>query len=279
MIKFFKNKKGETILETIIAVSILAIGVTLSSTLMASSLRNINTSKNRVIAVNIAREGIEAVRNIRDTNWLKFSGNARECWNHMPGNLIDSPVDDPDYCSDVCNGATPIAPGDYIVYKAEGTGGGVPLCTSVQRWRLHSPVETLLAPINASNSLLYQVDIEPVDVDTDGDGDFDNDKDIYNHLPVLVTNPANDALGRANAQRTNFSRVITIEYLENTPAALPNDSIDTDIEWNNLDAIGQSLLNRIRVTSKVTWIRGGAEHSVTLKTHLTDYLGRDDLDS
>jgi len=40
---------------------------------------NINV-KNRIIALNIAREGFEAVRNLRDTNWLKYSGDRRQKW-------------------------------------------------------------------------------------------------------------------------------------------------------------------------------------------------------
>ncbi len=261
-----KSKAGETILETIIAVSVLAIGVTLSSTLMASSLRNINTSKNRVIAVNIAREGIEAVRNIRDTNWLKFSGNVRECWNHMPSSL--EPLDD---CLESCNGGAPIIPGDYIVYKAEGTGGSASDCNTIQRWRLKPVADIGTDPDVFSNSLLYQMDIEPVDIDTNNDGIFDNDRDIYNHLiSVLPDVSNNDALGRKNAQRTSFFRVITIEYLEN------NGTVINSTNWASSD---QDKLNRMRITSKVTWTRGSAEHSVILKTHLTDYLGRDDLDS
>lgn len=262
MRNIFKNIKGETIIETIIALSVLAIGVTLSSTIMASSLRNINTSKNRVIAVNIAREGIEAVRNIRDTNWLKFSGNARGCWNQIP-QILDGVT-----CAETCNGSTPITPGGYIVYKAEGTGGSSTNCNTIQRWRLEKKGNIGVNPNTISNSTLYQVDIEPVDVDTDGDGTFDNDKDIYNHLITLPTNSTDDALGRANTQKSPFSRVITIEYLENDGTVVTT--------WPNSD---EDKLNRIRVTSKVTWIRGSAEHSVTLKTHLTDYLGRDDLDS
>ena len=273
MIKLFKKNKGETILETIIAVSILAIGVTLSSTLMASSLRNINTSKNRVIAVNIAREGIEAMRNIRDTNWLKFSGNARQCWNHLPSEL------DPGTCAEICDSITPpIIPGDYIVYKAEGIGGNSTDCNTVQRWRLKAVEKIGTDPDFFSNSVLHQVDIEPIDIDTNGDGIFDNDKDIYNHLIATeATALGNDVLGRGNPQRTNFSRVVTIEYLENTPST--TDDTITATDWDTLSTTEQSLLNRIRVTSKVTWIRGDTEHSVELKTHLTDYLGRDDLDS
>lgn len=250
-------------METVIALSILAIGVTLSSTLMATSLRNISTSKERVMAVNMAREGIEAVRNIRDTNWLKFSGSIRDCWNQLPQSL------DGGTCAEICNGLNPITPGDYIVYKAEGTGDASPGCDTVQRWRVASLAD-LGNPLDHSNSVLYQVDISPIDVDTDNDGEFNNDKDIYNHL--IHTDPnanINDVMGRNYAQKTNFARIITIEYLEN------DGTIIDSVGWTG----NVALFNRMRVTSKVTWVNRGNEHSVELKTHLTDYLGRDNLDS
>jgi len=79
-----KDTTGETLLEAVMALSILAIGIMLASTIMGTSIRNMNGSKNRVIGVNIAKEGLEAVHNIRDTNWLKFSGKKRDCWNHDP---------------------------------------------------------------------------------------------------------------------------------------------------------------------------------------------------
>ena len=67
-LKIKNHRKGETILETLIAMGILLIGITMASTIMSSSIRNINSSKNRVVAVNLAKEGLEAIRNIRDTN-------------------------------------------------------------------------------------------------------------------------------------------------------------------------------------------------------------------
>ena len=289
--KITDPKRGETIAETVIAVAILAIGITLSSTLMANSLRNINTSKNRVIAVNIAREGIEAVRNIRDTNWLKFSGNRRVCWNQMPTDLAFA------NCSEGCvdadtDGVTddPILPGEYIVYKAQGLGSNGTTndttCDTVQRWRLASVGDIGVNPNKITNTLLYQMDID-ADINTDGEGTSTDDKDIYNHKIAVDPNAnGNDVLGRFNvAGETNFFRTITIEYLENEPDSTsntipPTDTINANSATNEWDSVTDtSLLNRMRVTSKVIWYRGDAEHSVELKTHLTDYLGRDDLDS
>ena len=288
--RFFKNIKGETIAETIIAVTILAIGITITSTLMSTSIQNMNNSKNRIIAINIAREGLEAIRNIRDTNWLRFSGKRRICWNHLPQNLTAE-------CADSCNGGlsspgttdTPIEPGTYIVYKAEGIGGDDTSCDIVQRWRLASVGNIEGSSPALSNSTLYHVDIDE-GLNSDGDESIDgytNDWDMYNHL--LNVDPDaeyNDVIGRRHAVRTPFSRTITIAYLENQPDAstspsnqegLP-DIIDTEGEWselvlsNDVDAV-----NRIIVTSTVSWMRGSVAQSVQLKTHLTDYLGRDNL--
>lgn len=71
---------GETLLELVIAITVLTIVLaSVFSVLIQSSATNENSIK-RVEALNIAREGIESVRNIRDTNWLKYSGDRRAKW-------------------------------------------------------------------------------------------------------------------------------------------------------------------------------------------------------
>ena len=71
---------GETLLELVIAITILTMVLASAfSVLIQASATNENSIK-RVGALNIAREGIEAVRNIRDTNWLKYSGDRRAKW-------------------------------------------------------------------------------------------------------------------------------------------------------------------------------------------------------
>lgn len=205
----FKNNRGETIAETLIALSILAIGITLSSTLMANSLKNVNVSKNRVIAVNIAREGIEAIRSIRDTNWLKFSGNRRLCWNHFPENDIDEGCDGSNLIEYEANG--------YVVYKNED-----------HRWRLNA-----INPVaDPSETILYKVDID-TETDTDEDGDFENDHDMYNHIYV----DDNDAIGRDNAVPSSFNRTISIRYLE-------NDGTDGDSDNNRMEVISSVTWTR-----------------------------------
>jgi type II secretory pathway pseudopilin PulG len=77
---FLKKQPGESIVEVLVAATLLVVVL---STAFISLNRAAQTSinvENRIAAINLAREGMEAVRNIRDTNWLKYSGNKREKW-------------------------------------------------------------------------------------------------------------------------------------------------------------------------------------------------------
>ena len=79
------TRAGFTILEMLLALSVLSVGIMATFTL---SLANLNTAKDnyqRILAANLAREGMEIVRNIRDTNWLKMEKNLADC-DENPGN-------------------------------------------------------------------------------------------------------------------------------------------------------------------------------------------------
>ncbi len=104
-----KKHSGESIIEVLAAITILSLVMT-GTFLMLTQAMSLNRSvRDRVIAINIAREGIEAVRNIRDTNWLKYSGDRRKKW----------------LCQDVkgggnCNLTTILSSGEYTVdYDSE----------------------------------------------------------------------------------------------------------------------------------------------------------------
>ncbi|MBU1017998.1 hypothetical protein KKA33_03140 [Patescibacteria group bacterium] len=266
-----KSRGGESILEAIIAMTILSFGVMFSSAIIGSSLGNVHIAKNRVVAVNIAREGVEAVRNIRDTNWLKFASKRRQCWNFEPQSDPNTP----------CTGADNelILPGDYIIYKQD-----------TERWRLndilnmdssgpdfpgsHAKGDTFrhegenksyvwdgIAWIDFAT--LYLVDIDPL-TDTDLDHNYTNDTDTYNHIYI----EEDDGLG-IEAEKTIFRRTVKIQYLTDGGGL-----ISTPGEFN---AAVPSSLNRMRVTVTVIWRDSRMEHNVKLSTHITDYLGREQL--
>lgn len=75
--KFFKiikvirfNKKGFGIVELLVTVVILGIGIYSILNLMGSLVYADRVNSVEFIALNLAREGVEVAKNIRDSNWL-----------------------------------------------------------------------------------------------------------------------------------------------------------------------------------------------------------------
>ena len=64
------KKKGFTLVETLVAISILLIAVAAPISLIGDSVHRIYYAKDEAVAVNLAQEGIEIVRQVRDTNML-----------------------------------------------------------------------------------------------------------------------------------------------------------------------------------------------------------------
>lgn len=58
-------------IETVVAITILLVGIVGAVSLATFGIRAAGESRDRVIATNLAREGLEVVRNIRDTNWYE----------------------------------------------------------------------------------------------------------------------------------------------------------------------------------------------------------------
>jgi Tfp pilus assembly protein PilV len=66
---------GQNLLEAVIAIGIILTAVIGSSSLIVTTITAGRVSQNRTEAANFAREGIEIVRSLRDSNWLKFEQN------------------------------------------------------------------------------------------------------------------------------------------------------------------------------------------------------------
>ncbi len=64
------NKKGQGLIELIIAIAVISTGLFSVWTLFQSNFNGEQEAKARVVGANLAREGLEAVKNIRDSNWL-----------------------------------------------------------------------------------------------------------------------------------------------------------------------------------------------------------------
>ena len=67
--KFYKQK-GFGLIEVTVSVYILAMGLLGLMSLLHQSLKAQGINKNTIIAAQLAQEGVELVRNVRDNNWL-----------------------------------------------------------------------------------------------------------------------------------------------------------------------------------------------------------------
>lgn len=136
-----KSTAAETLAEVLIALIVLAVGGGGALTLVAMSISNNEEAEERLMAYNFAREGVEAMRNIRDTNWLRFPSDRENCWDAKPS------VDDIASCP-----TNQIAAGDYIVYPITD------IDTNLFGWRLSTvtaATDTMICETTVAGETLY----------------------------------------------------------------------------------------------------------------------------
>ena len=68
-----KSKKGFTLIEALVAIAILLIVVVAPISLIGDSLHKLWYARDEALSVNLAQEGIEMVREVRDSNMLSGS--------------------------------------------------------------------------------------------------------------------------------------------------------------------------------------------------------------
>ena len=74
------SKKGATMIELMAVLSIMGLGIAALLQTIGGWVYYARDTENNIKAINIAREGIEGMINIRDTNWLRFSSDKTNCW-------------------------------------------------------------------------------------------------------------------------------------------------------------------------------------------------------
>lgn len=63
------GERGQSLIETLVALSVMVVGIAGAVSLGIISIRAGQTSQLDVVAENLAQEGIEAARAVRDYNW------------------------------------------------------------------------------------------------------------------------------------------------------------------------------------------------------------------
>ncbi len=108
MLKFFRPRRAESLIETLIAVTVIGITTTAAMILIRTSITGNEIIGEKIVAMNLALEGIEAVKNIRDTNYLRMSSDPDNCWDTL--NLWDATD-----CTDAATES--IENGDYYLTR------------------------------------------------------------------------------------------------------------------------------------------------------------------
>lgn len=78
-----KSYRATSIIEAMVVLLIVVVGITGVFSLMTSSSKLADSTWRRIEAIQIARDGLEAFTNIRDTNWIKFWADYENCWNTL----------------------------------------------------------------------------------------------------------------------------------------------------------------------------------------------------
>ena len=76
---------GFTFIEVIVAIFIMSIGVVGTLIAVQAAISSTSQSCSRLTAANLAQEGIEIVRSIRDTNWLEQRTATTTPWDENVG--------------------------------------------------------------------------------------------------------------------------------------------------------------------------------------------------
>lgn len=105
------DKTGSTMIELIAMMAIMALGVSSMLGVIGSGVDFAKNTEDNIKAINLAREGIEGVTNLRDTNWLRFSSDKKNCWKSKDYN--GTCIGDSAFAGNILSGS-------YVLYTTNG---------------------------------------------------------------------------------------------------------------------------------------------------------------
>jgi len=237
MKKTLTNKQGFTLVEVIVAFSVLIMVIVAATNLLVSVIRSNNENENTLVAYGLAQEGLEAVRNMRDSDWLlgaKFSGNIgnsgcawTECF----------PLSDvQDYILNFNNDNT-LTSGDVKDASALST---------VAPWKLTkfslsadpSPTDWAVTSTNWKNTKLC---LHPVDPS-------DSESNAFWYKPS-----ENGTCDNGTSDTPSlFSRYVEIQVLTTSSKNIQKYLVSSVVKWREL-----SRNKEVRLTTELTDWKGG----------------------
>lgn len=278
--KIFPHTRGSFLADVLVSLFVIMTSISIGYSIIGNAFISHSFNKNKIIALNLAREGIESIRLIRDTNWIKYGTKKRICWNYW-NNTDEDDQWDPTV--------------DITCTEESNTGqNNHPIGITNDGTRIKSYI-SVLDPINYDWTLVenfYQIDIAPA-VDMNGnlptwslidlsDGGsqilWEARKTTANgvtsqlyidNITKLYTHNQKDENGTDNIP-TRFYREIYIEYPTNI-----GDNKFFPLNIGVAPSLENTQDNQIMVTTKVWYpsVRGHYS-SLIIETELTDHYGR-----
>lgn len=258
MKKFYykKARKGFTVVEVLIATMILVIVLTALIYTTRSAIRADQDALDYGLARSLAEEAVEMVRNVRDTNWLKYSAYPDHCWDYW---LQSDNVDQ------LCNDTE-----DTIMHKfAPGF------------YTTHIDPDNKLIVLKGNDANEANPDSSYLDTDNDGLVDAaDRDKfrlykgefatgtaEVFyiNYANMSTDDSAEYTVVPASGQ-TKFFRSVWINHDWNNDNS--EDVLTVDLDGNPATLEGY---DKMRLVVRVWWGSGASEKSITLNTVLVNY--------
>jgi type II secretory pathway pseudopilin PulG len=190
----FRSTPAETLIETIIAITVIIIGTAAALSMLRTSLDGNELVGQKVVAINLAVEGLDALKNIRDTNYLRFPADADTCWYTFGGTTA------------ACGDGTSLQNGrSYFFYRdfsgtsaldwdlsraSSGTPGYLTLYTldlgGGDSMDLYAQANVTESGFSTQETRAFTRTVTITYNDTNGDGSNDNDDASYD-ATVTVT--------------------------------------------------------------------------------------------
>lgn len=104
-----KGKGGFTIREILVVIVVISVGLLSVVVVLTNGMRYVQKTRQKVVALNLAREWMEAVYQIRDTNRTRRAGVKDQCWLKI-NPLVDE-------WTERCNDDTRFTSGAYVLQR------------------------------------------------------------------------------------------------------------------------------------------------------------------
>lgn len=249
------RQHGSALLQVIASVFVLSAGLTGALSLVVGAMQANRTHAERLTASHLAAEGLEAMRNLRDTNYLYYPDKPDACWNFWSDNNHDGIVGNDTDCVKNAAGQndTPWNP----------AAGDPPPAGEGNEYPKKFITDPNLANMTWNLISENDFDLNTASIDYEG-GFWLYQKTLANGVSFYTHNRF-EGVGE-EVKQTPYQRSIALYYID-----APGYSEVDGIRKNGFFPVGLADNDdRILVISRVWWTSGGIDHQVTLSELLAD---------